>query len=137
MRERGWYLFGGMNMDEGNITNDLWILRLGRKPLEWIKPICRGKPPLPRYSHTLNYYEEGNYLICHGGRNDLSSQSFALNDTYIFDLSKMEWQEIKLYSEVDNFNIFNRCGHNSVIIGNYNRIFYKFIFFNNLFKDKI
>lgn len=115
MREKGWYLFGGINSDEGTISNELWILRLGRKPLEWVKPNPKGKPPLPRYAHTLNYYEEGNFLICHGGRNDLSSQSLALNDTHIFDLSKMEWQEIKLFSDMDNFNVFNRCGHNSVL----------------------
>ena len=110
-------MFGGINSDEGALSNDLWILRLGRKPLEWIKPNVRGKPPLPRYSHTLNFYEEGNFLICHGGRNDLSSQSFALNDTNIFDLYKMEWSEIKLYSDSDKFNVFNRCGHNSVVFG--------------------
>jgi hypothetical protein len=128
MREKGWYLFGGLNNDEGMISNDLWILRLGRKPLEWMKPNIRGKPPLPRYAHTLNYYEEGNFLISHGGRNDLSSQSFALNDTHIFDLSKMEWQEIKLYSDMDNFKVFNRCGHNSVI---FSKQF--FLFIENLF----
>lgn len=95
-------------------------MRLGRKPLEWIKPNVRGKRPLPRYSHSLNYYEEGNFLICHGGRNDLCSQSFALNDTHIFDLSKMEWQEVKLFSDAKNFNVFNRCGHAAIIISNKN-----------------
>jgi Galactose oxidase, central domain len=115
MREKGWYLFGGINSDDSTISNDLWILRLGRKPLEWIRPNTRGKPPQPRYSHSLNYYEEGNFLILHGGRNDLTSQSFALNDTHIFDLSKMEWQEIKLFSDGENFSVFNRCGHSGIV----------------------
>lgn len=117
MREKGWYIFGGINMEENVISNDLWILRMGRKPLEWIKPIVRGKQPLPRYAHTLNYYEEGNFLVLHGGRNDITSESFALNDTHIFDLSKLEWQEIHLYSELDNFEIYNRCGHSAVVFG--------------------
>jgi hypothetical protein len=119
MREKGWYIFGGINMEENLISNDLWILRMGRKPLEWIKPIVRGKIPLARYAHSLNYYEEANFLVLHGGRNDISSDSFALSDTFIFDLSKLEWQEILIYSELDNFEIYNRCGHSAVIFGKY------------------
>lgn len=119
MREKGWYIFGGINMDDGIISNDLWILRMGRKPLEWIKPIVRGKLPIPRYNHSLNYYEQGNFVVLHGGRNDMYSESFALNDTHIFDLSKLEWQEIIIYNELDNFEIFNRCGHSSVVYGNF------------------
>ena len=117
MREKGWYIFGGINMEENLISNDLWILRMGRKPLEWIKPIVRGKLPIPRYACSLNYYEEGNFLILHGGRNDLTSESFALNDTFIFDLAKLEWQEIQLYSELKNFQVYNRCGHSAVVFG--------------------
>ena len=132
MREKGWYIFGGINTEENITSNDLWILRLGRKPLEWIKPIVRGKPPLPRYAHTFNYYEEGNFLVVHGGRNDCSSESFALNDTVIFDLSKMEWMEIIIYSELDNFEIHNRCGHASVVFGIL-IYFFKFSFYFCLF----
>merc|ERR1711957_850249 len=62
-----------------------------------------------------NYYEEGNFLIVHGGRNDFSSDSFALNDTHIFDLQKLEWQEISLLSDNPNFNVFHRCGHSSIV----------------------
>ena len=108
------YLFGGIDQ-EGNFCNDIWILRIGKKPLEWIKPNFRGKPPKPRFSHTLNYYEDGNFIILHGGRNDFTSDSFALNDTFIFDLLKFEWQEIKVYSDQPNFEVFNRCGHSSII----------------------
>jgi len=96
----------------------MWILRLGKKPLEWVKPFTKGKPPLPRYAHTMNYFEEGNFLIIHGGRNDVYSDSFAFNDTHIFDLQKLEWQEIKLYSDIPNFEVFKRCGHSSIIYSN-------------------
>ena len=94
-------------------------MRLGKKPLEWLKPFVRGKPPTPRYSHTMNYYEEGNFLIVHGGRNDFSSDSFAFNDTHIFDLQKLEWQEITLYSDYPNFAVFNRCGHSAIVYCKY------------------
>lgn len=92
-------------------------MRIGKKPLEWVKPIVRGKPPLPRHSHTMNYYEDGNFLIIHGGRNDFSSDSFAFKDTHIFDLQKLEWNEITLYSDNPNFTVFNRCGHSSLVYG--------------------
>jgi hypothetical protein len=98
----------------------LWILRLGKKPVEWYKPTTMGSPPPPRYLHTLNFYEEGNYLIVHGGRNDLiSSDSFALNDTYVLDLSKLVWIEVKIFSESPKFNIFNRCGHSAIVYSKY------------------
>lgn len=114
IKEKGWYIFGGID-GEGHYTNELWILRLGKKPLEWIKPAIRGKPPKSRYSHTMNYFEEGNILIVHGGRNDYSSESFAFNDTHTLDLQKMEWQEIKLYSDFSSFEVYNRCGHSAII----------------------
>lgn len=114
VREKGIYIFGGIDVN-GNFSNDLWILRIGKKPLEWIKPISRGNPPLPRYSFTMNYYEDGNFLIVHGGRNDISSDSFALNDTHIFDLHKLEWTEINLTNDNPNFTVFNRCGHSAII----------------------
>lgn len=106
------------------------------KPLEWIKPNIKGKPPLPRYSHSLNFYEEGNFLIVHGGRNDLKSQTFALNDTHIFDLSKMEWQEIKLYSELDNFKVFNRCGHSAIISSKIFLFYFLRQKINNFWRDE-
>ena len=34
----------------------------------------------------MSYYERGNFLIIHGGHNDLNNDSFALNDKFIFDL---------------------------------------------------
>ena len=63
----------------------------------------------------MNYYEKENFIIIHGGRNDIKSESFALNDTYILALNKMIWFEIKLYSFKTDFKIINRCGHVSFI----------------------
>ncbi len=118
LKERGLYIFGGKSKDEGGITNQLWILIMGKKPLEWVQPETKGRTPSPRYYHTMNYYEKGNFLIVHGGRNDDESESFALNDTYIFDLENFEWMKVELYSQLDNFKILSRCGHNSIIFSN-------------------
>ena len=118
LKERGIYIFGGKSKEEGGLTNQLWILITGKKPMEWVKPETKGKPPSPRYFHSMNYYEKGNFLIIHGGRNDSLSESSALNDTYIFDLENFEWAKIILYSQINEFKVLNRCGHKAEIYSN-------------------
>ena len=54
--------------------------------LEWVQPQTKGRAPSPRYFHSMSFYEKGNFLIIHGGRNDAMSESSALNDTFLFVL---------------------------------------------------
>ena len=115
IKEKGIYVFGGKSKEEGGISNQLWILVTGKKPLEWIQPNTKGKPPSPRYSHSMSFYERGNFLIIHGGRNDSISDNIALNDTYLFDLENFEWMKVELYSGMKDFKVLNRCGHQSMI----------------------
>ena len=118
---QGWYIFGGKTKNESNngISNDLYILKIGIKPCEWIKcDNTKGKKPCPRYFHSMNYYENGNFIIIHGGRNDNKSDNFALNDTFILNLQNLNWIEIELYSQFNDFKIFSRCGHCSIIYNN-------------------
>ena len=115
IKEKGIYVFGGKSKEEGGISNLLWILVTGKKPLEWILPNTKGKPPSPRYSHSMSFYERGNFLIIHGGRNDSISDNIALNDTYLFDLENFEWMKVELYSGMKDFKVLNRCGHQSMI----------------------
>ena len=118
IKEKGIYIFGGKTKEEGGLTNQLWILITGKKPLEWVQPQTKGKPPSPRYFHSMSFYERGNFLIIHGGRNDAMSESSALNDTYVFDLENFDWFKVELYSEMRGFKILNRCGHQSVVYSN-------------------
>ena len=115
LKERGLYIFGGKTKEEGGLTNDLWVLVLGQKPIYWEKLKTNGNPPCPRYFHSMNYFEKSNFLIVHGGRNDNISSVSALDDTYILDLSNLGWVKIELYSNVPNFKVFSRYGHNSSI----------------------
>ena len=118
---QGWYIFGGKTKNESNIgiSNDLYILKIGFKPCELIKcDFTKGKKPCPRYFHSMNYYENGNFIIIHGGRNDSKSDNFALNDTFILNLENLNWIEIELYSNYKDFKIFSRCGHCSIIYEN-------------------
>ena len=118
IKERGMYVFGGKTKEEGGLSNELWILIMGKKPLEWVQPVTKGKPPCPRYYHSMDYYEKGNFLIVHGGRNDDVSKTSALNDTFIFDLENFEWMSVQLYSQISNFQVFTRYGHSSIIFSN-------------------
>ena len=115
IREKGIYIFGGKSKEEGGISNQLWILVTGKKPLEWLQPTTKGKPPSPRYFHSMSFYERGNCLIIHGGRNETLSDNLALNDTFLFDLENFEWLRVELYSAIKDFKILNRCGHQSMI----------------------
>ena len=115
IKKKGLFVFGGKSHEDGGLSNQLWILIMGKKPLEWIKAETRGKPPVPRFFHSMNFYERGNYVIIHGGRNDTFSENSALNDTYLLNLENFEWMEVKLYSNNSNFSVASRCGHQSVI----------------------
>ena len=115
IKEKGLYIFGGKTKEDGGLTNQIWILTMGKKTLDWIRPETKGKPPAPRFFHTMNFYERGNYVIIHGGRNDIFSDKSALNDTFLLNLENFEWLEVKLYSNVSDFNVVNRCGHQSII----------------------
>ena len=118
---KGLYIFGGKSksVGTGGITNDLYVLVIGKKPCVWKKlEDTKGVKPSPRYFHSMSYYEKGNLLIIHGGRNDLSSDSFALNDTFIFDLEFLEWHKVKLYSNIEGFKVMPRCAHRSVVHNN-------------------
>jgi len=116
IKEKGLYLFGGKSSDEGNLKNDVWILKIGQKPLEWTKIITNGMPPSPRQGHTLNFYEDGNFLIVHGGRNDSLSNEFALNDTYLLELSTFNWIKVDLKIESISEDVYKRYGHCSLVI---------------------
>ena len=118
---KGIYIFGGKSkaIGAGGITNDLYVLVIGKKPCVWKKiEDAKGIKPPPRYFHSMSYYEKGNLLIIHGGRNDLNSDSFALNDTYIFDLEFLQWHKVTLYSNIEGFKVMPRCAHQSVVYDN-------------------
>ena len=66
----------------------------------------------------MDFYEKANYLIIHGGRNDILSQTSALNDTFILDLENFEWLKIELYSNNKDFKVISRYGHKSTIFSN-------------------
>ena len=118
IKEKGIYIFGGKTKEDGGLSNKMWILMIGSKKLKWYSPDIKGKPPSPRYFHSMSYYDKGNILIIHGGRNDAVSENAALNDTFVFDLENFEWMEVHLYFQLSRFKVLNRCAHQSIVFSN-------------------
>ena len=118
IKEKGIYIFGGKTKEDGGLSNKMWILMIGSKKLKWYSPDIKGKPPSPRYFHSMSYYDKGNILIIHGGRNDAVSENAALNDTFVFDLENFEWMEVNLYFQLSRFKVLNRCAHQSIVFSN-------------------
>ena len=111
--EKGLYVFGGKSSNEKGAIGALRILRIGKKQLEWVTVEPGGKPPMPRYCCSMNFFEDGNYLIIHGGRNEINGDDKALNDTYVLELYKMEWLRV----DFGDLEIKHRFGHSAVISG--------------------
>lgn len=119
LREKGIYVFGGKSSEESVPSNAMWVLRIGKSPLEWIQLKTKGQGPSLRFSSSMNYYEEGNCVIIHGGHNDNLSDDFALNDTYFLDLYHFTWVRVIHFFETPEIHkVVNRCAHASVIHGN-------------------
>ena len=95
IKEKGIYFFGGKRSDLKDPSNKLWLLKIGRKPLEWTEIKAKGKPPCPRYLCSMNYYEKGNFIIIHGGKTKSLRNENILKDTYLFELFRFEWIRVK------------------------------------------
>ena len=100
-------------MDEDRVPqNYLLILRIGRKPLEWVVPKADGIPPSPRINPTMDYFEDLNVIIIHGGRDD-HDYRVTYSDMFVLDLVNFVWLKINIYDEVP----VERSEHSSCIVG--------------------
>lgn len=107
----GLYIFGGMD-EERNCRNDLRILKIGRRPVEWYTPKINGTPPTGRINAQLNFYNDLQILILHGGRND-KDKRLVFNDIFVLDLIAMTWIKTGYTSNIPK----DRTEHKSVIYG--------------------
>ncbi|EGR31278.1 kelch motif family protein, putative, partial [Ichthyophthirius multifiliis] len=82
IKYEGIYFFGGKN-SKGEISGDLKILKTDSKPFQWIKPETYGQSPSPRYSHSMDFCQEINFLVIHGGQNDnIAHNMVGLSDGF-------------------------------------------------------
>ena len=115
IKERGIYIFGGKISNEGPINSNLYVIKVGIKPLEIVMLKTNGIAPCPRYDSSLNYYEKGNMLVVHGGRSNKEESENGLNDTFIFDLYNHTWTQVEYFNI--NYKIPERYFHQSIIFG--------------------
>jgi len=66
IKYEGLYVFGGKNSN-GFCTNEIKFLKVTNPFLHWIYPKCKGKPPKPRYGHTMHFHSPLASLIIYGG----------------------------------------------------------------------
>ncbi|KAH7278114.1 hypothetical protein KP509_38G025100 [Ceratopteris richardii] len=122
------FIFGGcgrsLDDEEDIYFNDLHMLDTVR--LQWSKVDTKGKPPVPRDSHTCSTYE--SKLIVLGGEDSSNS---LLGDVQILDTSTMEWRELQTAGEV----LTPRAGHAAVTIGKLIFVFGGFSDNRKLFSD--
>lgn len=111
----GFYIFGG-KMNDQQLTNEVWLLPIGRKPCEWLKIPTEGQPPSPRYMATMNFYEEANLLIIHGGRSISSvNDEMTLGDTYVLHMQRYQWNLVDFSFPNEFYRTFPRFGHTSFL----------------------
>ena len=113
IREKGLYIFGGKICDGEKIrfNKDLYLLKICRNPLEWTILITSGIGPCERYGCSMSYYERGNFLVIHGGKNTI-----ALNDTFLLDLFNLNWMKVEYFNKMKK--IPERYFHQSIIDNN-------------------
>jgi len=110
IKYEGVYIFGGKTED-GDYSSKLGVIRIGRYPLEYSELQCTGKPPSPRINCSIDYYDNFNLLIVHGGRH---KADFCLTDIFLFDLENLRWMNL----DIKNTNVFPRCEHISALAHN-------------------
>ena len=111
IKYKGIYIFGGFDKNLNDYNNEIFVILLGKK-LEIKKIESNGKKPKGRIFASLNYYEKGNIIILHGGRNEKNFDDSTLNDTFVFSLKNFCWSEIKILNKNE---IFKRSGHKGII----------------------
>ena len=113
IREKGIYIFGGKKSELKDPCNKMWVLKIGKKYLEWMEIISKGKPPCPRYLFSMNFYEQGNYIIIHGGKTKSLRSEQILKDTYLFELLRFEW--IRVLHGCFDYIVKPRFSHAAII----------------------
>ena len=123
IKQEGIYFFGGMN-EYGYSVNTLAVLKIQRRNFEWIIPEVQGKPPAPRYGHSMHLIDWLNSIFIYGGRCDSDmiskdKKSKLFNDLWMLNLKELEWTQVESKGEVPS----PLYAHNSAIYGSQMIIF--------------
>ena len=87
VKNDGVYIFGGINK-ERKLCNDVYIIKVCRKPCKVVKPKIKGRPPSPRINAKMLYMNEYNLIIIHGG---CGGDQEIMNDIAIINMETLNW----------------------------------------------
>ena len=98
----GIYIFGGIDK-EGKYYKDLWLIRIGVKPVDIVNVPTKGKQPPLRTLCGMTFFSPLNLLVIYGGKNKYE----ILNDVWFFDLESLNW----IKPVYENGSFYPICGH--------------------------
>ena len=87
IRYEGIYIFGGVN-EKKIYCNDLYVIKIGKKPCINIKPKIAGKPPEPRINSKMLFLENYFFIIIHGG---ITMEQIFCDDIAVLNLENFNW----------------------------------------------
>ena len=87
IRYEGIYLFGGIN-EKKIYCNDLYIIKIGKRPCINIKPKIAGKPPEPRIQAKMLFLENYFFIIIHGG---IKMNQIFCDNIVVLNLENFNW----------------------------------------------
>ena len=116
----GIYIFGGISNDNNNNNEnnnnssnnnnyyfkDLFVIKIGTKPVDIFRLPTRGKMPSPRIDFSMSYYNYLNFLVVYGGK----YEGVIINEIMFLDLETLSWIK-PLYDE----NEINKISENIII----------------------
>ena len=109
IRYEGIYLFGGIN-EKKIYCNDLYIIKIGKRPCINIKPKIAGRPPEPRIQAKMLFLENYFFIIIHGGIK--MNQNFCDN-IVVLNLENFNWIKPIIDDERGTENaLIGRIKHN-------------------------
>lgn len=114
LKQEGVYIFGGIN-DEMNYSNGLYVIKLNKKPFDSILLKTNGVQPSPRSHSKINFYENTNLLILHGGKNNNLCDGVTFNDFWVLDLENFNWYKLNTNDGVSKYNCPPRAEYCSLI----------------------
>lgn len=103
-------IFLGMRAN-GEWNNDMMFFQIESKVPNWYKLTAKGKPPQPRYLHTMNYCLDLSCLVVFGGRSEHleeSQKQFYFNDIWLFQIQNFQWWQVeyrKVVPEVRHWHV--------------------------------
>ena len=93
--------FGGKNIENNKVLNDLFILN-ENKTWYKVENKINGEKPNPRYGMGIISFDGGNYFLIYGGKNGNDKYE---NDLWIFDVENKKWNFIGKSQDIINFPI--------------------------------